>query len=455
MLDGWLRVPLRKVTTKIGSGATPRGGKDAYRGGATALIRSQNVYNSGFVPDGLVYIDDVQADELHGVEVQADDVLLNITGDSVARVCSALASVLPARVNQHVAIIRTYPEVADPRYIRYWLASPAMQATLHALASAGATRPALTKGMIEGLECPLPPLPEQRAIAHTLSTLDDKIELNRQTNQTLEHIAAALFKSWFVDFDPVRAKAEGRQPEGMDAETAALFPDRLVESEIGEIPEGWQTAPVGEAITAVGGSTPSTAQSEYWGGDIPFATPKDLSKLDAPVLLTTERHITDAGLGRISSGSIPRHSLLMSSRAPIGYLAVNEVPVSVNQGMIVMVCDKGVSPWYMLGWARANLEEIIGRANGTTFLEISKRNFRPIPIVLPPHPILEQYDAVVGPLFARLTSNLKQNQTLSALRDLLLPKLLSGELRVPTVLLDKDPIAMPQPTDQPLVQSAF
>ena len=101
------------------------------------------------------------------------------------------------------------------------------------------------------------------------------------------------------------------------------------------------------------------------------------------------------------------------------------------------------------------MDEIVGRANGTTFLEISKRNFRPIPVVLPPRPILERFDAVIEPLFARLTSNLKQNQTLDALRDLLLPKLLSGELRVPTAFLDEEPIAMPHQTDQPLVQSAF
>jgi type I restriction enzyme S subunit len=277
----------------------------------------------------------------------------------------------------------------------------------------------------------VPEMGKQRSIATNLGALDDKIALNRQMNQTLEQIAAALFRSWFVDFDPVRAKAVGRQPEGMDAETAALFPDRLVESEIGEIPEGWDVLPVGEVVTAVGGSTPPTGEATFWGGDIPFATPKDLSKLDSPILLATERFITDAGLARISSGLIPRHSVLMSSRAPIGYLAVNDVPVSVNQGMIVMISEKGVSPWFMLGWARTNMEEIVGRANGTTFLEISKRNFRPIPLLLPSRPIRDAFDAVAKPLYERITANLRQNETLSELRDSLLPKLLSGDLPVP------------------------
>ncbi len=342
----------------------------------------------------------------------------------------------------------------DTLWASHYLGHPAVQEWVaqHAI---GATMPNLNTKILSQLPFVMPPSHVQQSVGRFLGALDDKIELNRQMNQTLGQIAAALFRSWFVDFDPVRARAEGRQPEGMDAETAALFPDRLVESEIGEIPEGWEVVPVGEVVSAVGGSTPPTSQPEYWGGDIPFATPKDLSKIDAPVLLSTERHITNAGMDRISSGLIPRHSLLMSSRAPIGYLAVNEVPVSVNQGMIVMLCDKGVSPWFMLEWARTNMEEIVGRANGTTFLEISKRSFRPIPVLLPPQPIRGTFDAVVDPLFERLTSNLGQNRTLAELRDILLPRLLSGELRVPTGVLDEEAVQMQSTPEESLVQSGF
>lgn len=174
---------LGTVCSKIGSGATPRGGKEAYRGGATSLIRSQNIYNDRFVHDGLAFIDDDQADELRNVVVEDGDVLLNITGDSVARCCQVDPAVLPARVNQHVAIIRPKTEILDPRFLRYSLVSPTMQARLLALASAGATRNALTKGMLEALDIAAPLLPEQRAIAHILGTLDDKIELNRRRNQ--------------------------------------------------------------------------------------------------------------------------------------------------------------------------------------------------------------------------------------------------------------------------------
>ena len=242
----WDKTSLGDVCTKIGSGATPRGGRDVYlESGPYSLIRSQNVYNDGFRRDGLAFIGEHHADALENVEIFEGDVLLNITGDSVARVCQVPTDALPARVNQHVAIVRPDSTVLDPEYLRYYLVSADMQTLLLSWAGSGGTRNALTKGMIESLEIPLPPLPEQRAIAHILGTLDDKIELNRRMNETLEAIARALFKSWFVDFDPVRAKMEGRDT-GLPPEIAALFPDRLVDSELGEIPEGWEVKELGE-----------------------------------------------------------------------------------------------------------------------------------------------------------------------------------------------------------------
>ena len=180
----WRKVALGDACAKIGSGATPRGGKDVYlEEGSYTLIRSQNVYNAGFHRDGLVFISESHADALQNVEVIEEDVLLNITGDSVARVCQVATDVLPARVNQHVAIIRPDSDSLDAGYLRYYLASPEMQTLLLSWAGSGGTRNALTKVMIESLEIPLPPLPEQRAIAHVLGTLDDKIELNRRMNQ--------------------------------------------------------------------------------------------------------------------------------------------------------------------------------------------------------------------------------------------------------------------------------
>lgn len=283
---------------------------------------------------------------------------------------------------------------------------------------------------VEGFVLHLPPLPEQRAIAHILGTLDDKIELNRRMNETLEAMARALFKSWFVDFDPVAAKAEGRDT-GLPAEIADLFPDSFEESELGPVPAGWKVESVSLLADVVGGSTPSTKSPEYWqGGSHHWATPKDLSGLWMPVLLDTERRITDTGLRQIASGLLPAGTVLLSSRAPIGYLAIAEVPTAINQGFIAMKPKPGVSNLFLLWWAHSASDEIVSRANGSTFLEISKSAFRPIPVVTPTAAVFTVFDRAARPLYERIVNNERESRTLAALRDTLLPKLISGEIRV-------------------------
>jgi type I restriction enzyme S subunit len=289
----------------------------------------------------------------------------------------------------------------------------------------------ITRETFKIIQTKLPPLKEQQAIACILGTLDDKIELNRRMNKTLEETARAIFKSWFVDFDPVRTKATGQQPPNLKPEIAALFPDTFDDSEMGEIPRGWGVHPIGDMVKVLGGGTPSTKEPAYWeGGIYPFCTPKDMASLSAPVLLQTERHLTDEGLAKVSSGKLPIGTLLLSSRAPIGYLAVAETQVSINQGIIAMVCDSELPNLYVLHWTRANMDRVIANANGSTFLEISKQNFRPIRALIPDKHILEQFIQIAGPIHKRVVSSLRQIQQLAAIRDALLPKLISGELTV-------------------------
>ncbi len=294
----------------------------------------------------------------------------------------------------------------------------------------GSPIPSTTRAAVYMLDLDVPPPDEQRAIAHILGTLDDKIELNRRMNETLEAMTRALFKSWFVDFDPVRAKAEGRDP-GLPKPLADLFPARLVDSELGEIPEGWEIKPIGDLADVIGGTTPSTNVPSYWdGGMHAWATPKDLSGLSVPVLLDTERRITDAGLSQVGSGLLPKGTVLLSSRAPIGYLAVAELPVAINQGFIAMVAKAGTSNLFLLLWASVAHEDIVSRANGSTFLEISKANFRPIPVITPSAQAMQAFEKLARPLYERIVECARESRTLAALRDTLLPKLISGDLRV-------------------------
>jgi type I restriction enzyme S subunit len=169
-------------------------------------VRSQNVFDRRFDRDGLAFITDEQAEGLRGAALKPGDILLNITGDGItfARACLVPNEILPACVNQHVSIVRLDPSRADAGYVLAFLTHPDVKPYIESF-NAGGSRRAVTKGHIESFRLPLPPLTEQRAIAHILGALDDKIELNHRMNETLEAMARALFKSWFVVFDAVRA----------------------------------------------------------------------------------------------------------------------------------------------------------------------------------------------------------------------------------------------------------
>ena len=194
----WQSEPLSALTLKIGSGSTPRGGDSVYISEGTTLIRSQNVYNNEFSTDGLVYIDEKTAEKMKGVSVEKEDVLVNITGDSVARCCLVHDAVLPARVNQHVAILRTNPKKLLQHFLAFYMVSPFMQAKMLSWAGTGGTRKALTKGMLEGFEIPLPPVDVQDKIVQKIKTYNDLIENNRRRIQLLEESARLLYQEWFV-----------------------------------------------------------------------------------------------------------------------------------------------------------------------------------------------------------------------------------------------------------------
>tara|TARA_Y100000780_G_scaffold189237_1_gene176511 strand:- start:7535 stop:8728 length:1194 start_codon:yes stop_codon:yes gene_type:complete len=369
--------------------------------------------------------------------VPSGAVLLLTRGMTLHKRVPICRTAKPSTFNQDVKAVFPKAGISD-RFLPYLLVGN--HDRLHAkVDSAGHGTGRLNTEAILSFPVWVPGLKEQEGIADIGEALDGRITLLRKTNATLEAIAQALFKSWFVDFDPVRAKAEGRQPEAMDATTAALFPDSFEESELGLVPKGWTVKPVGDAVDCLGGGTPDTKEPSYWEpAEHCWTTPKDLSGLQSPVLLQTERRLSTLGLAKVSSGLLPAGTLLMSSRAPIGYLAIAQMPVAVNQGYIAIPPGGELSPVYMLFWCRQNMEGIKGRANGSTFMEISKKAFRPIPALVPPAEVLDAFESMAGPLFERLVENERQAQTLTQLRDTLLPRLISGQLRLPEIGADID-----------------
>jgi len=306
--------------------------------------------------------------------------------------------------------------VIAPRFLYYWMHSWECEAQFNAAKGSTDMADYISLRDQRAMSMTCPPVDEQRRIAGVLSSLDDKIESNRRLTRTLEAIAAALFKARFVDF---------------------VGHDNLVESEIGSIPSGWRIKPVGEVLRIVGGSTPSTKEPAYWdGGTHRWATPKDLSGRAEPVLLDTARHITDAGIERISSGLLPPRTVLMSSRAPVGYTTIGLVPIAVNQGFIAVPPSPTVPSEYVLFWMRANMGLIKANAGGTTFAEISKRAFRPLPMLVPPEQELRRFRDASEPLIDQIAACVREISLLAEIRDALLPSLMSGALRIGATTLE-------------------
>lgn len=338
----------------------------------------------------------------------------------------------PTVFESHLIRCRLDTSRANPAFYFYFFRSPGGRRAMEEIVEQGAGASGIRGSDLVNLLVPFPAKKVQDAIASVLSTLDDRIALMRETNATLEAIAQAIFKSWFVDFDPVHAKQQGRIPEGMGEATAALFPDSFIESELGLLPSGWRKAALGDVVETLGGGTPDTKESSYWvPAEYCWTTPKDLSGIQSPVLLDTERKLSAKGVSKISSGLLPTGTLLMSSRAPIGYLAITQMPMAINQGYIAMLPGSILPPLYMLFWCQRNMDTIKSHANGSTFMEISKRSFRPLPILVPPPDLLDAFVAVAESIFGRIVENEKQARTLVAVRDILLPRLISGQLRLP------------------------
>jgi type I restriction enzyme, S subunit len=425
----WSTFKLGDFSSKIGSGATPRGGSGVYLDrGPFALIRSQNVYNDGFHHEGLVYISDRQAHELSNVEVQSGDVLLNITGDSVARCCQVDDSVLPARVNQHVSIIRPIPQKLDAKLLRYWLVSPRVQAQLLSWAGSGGTRNALTKSMIESFEVTAPDdLREQHAIASVLGTLDDKIELAQRMSQTLDAMARGLFKSWFVDFEPVRAKAEGRL-SGVSKQLTDLFPNEFEESDFGECPKGWSFMSLPEVVD--------------------FNPPRTLARGEnAPYLdmanMPTQGHSPDevvdrpfgSGMRFINGDTLVARITPCLENGKTAYVDfLKDGQVAWGSTEYIVLRPKSPLPEeyaYCLARSQEFRDFAIQAMTGTSGRQrVPVNSLSHFVVALPSERVAGAFGRLVKPLFARARAAVEQNRTLACLRDELLPKLVSGELRI-------------------------
>ncbi|HTE26969.1 restriction endonuclease subunit S [Flavitalea sp.] len=406
----WGQFRLGDICLKIGSGATPRGGKESYSGtGEFALIRSQNVLDFSFSYDGLAFIDQLQASKLNNVIVERDDILLNITGDSVARVCQVPKEISKARVNQHVAIIRPQKDILDNNYLKYYLLNPSFKNYMLALSSVGGTRNALTKVMIEDFRITLPPIVIQRQIAFLLSSIDDKIELNRQMNQTLEAIAQGLFKEWFVDFN---------------------FPD-FDGTVINGLPQGWKKILISDISSNIQYGLTQSSTLENVG-------PKFLRITDiqggivnwskVPNCIATEKDF--------KKYKINAHDIFIArTGASTGEnIYVVNPPTAVFASYLIRVqFENPALACYVGKFLRGSeyFNFISSILSGSAQPNANAKQLTSIEIVLPTNEILDKYFIIVNSLNQKKELNANENETLANLRDTLLPKLMTGEVSMP------------------------
>ena len=422
-MEEWKEYKLGGITSKIGSGATPKGGKESYLGGNIALIRSQNILDFAFTNSGLVYINKDQASKLNNVEVKENDILLNITGDSVARVCIVPQKILPARVNQHVAIIRGN-DIVDNRYLLYYLQY--IKPYLLSLSQGGATRNALTKKMLEDLDIKVPSKNVQNIIISVLSSLDDKIELNRRINENLEQQAQALFKSWFVDFEPFK---DGQ----------------FVDSELGMIPEGWRVGTFKDIIhsTLSGDWGKESKQGNYSqkvfcirGADIPNI--KRGNKGNMPTRFIIEKNfqskaLMDGDMVIEISGGSPTQATGRACRISRGLLdKYNHSIVCTNFCRAIKPLSKYSSFLYYMWEMFYNQGIMFSYENGTTGIKNLDINglIQKEPIIIPPVEIALEFKKITQIYYEKIQSNGIESEKLSQLRDTLLPRLMSGELEI-------------------------
>ncbi len=308
------------------------------------------------------------------------------------------------------SIIRARPDakVADSWYLYYMFSSPLGHHLLDTIrrqvAVAGITGRDLMK-----LSVPLPPLPVQRSIARILGALDDKIGLNRKINETLEQMARAIFKSWFVDFEPFRDKG-------------------MVDSPLGRIPRGWKAGKLFDAVTLTGGGTPRTTEPGFWGGDIPWYSVEDAPTDSDVFVIETERRITAKGLSESSTRLLPKFTTIISARGTVGRCALTGLEMAMNQSCYGVNGADGRGGFFTYFAIRSAVAGLQQMTHGAVFDTITRDTFREIEVVVPPPEMTKQFDVSVAPYLLRVLNNQWESRTLAAIRDALLPKLMSGEV---------------------------
>ncbi|MDP3114370.1 MAG: restriction endonuclease subunit S [Candidatus Cloacimonadaceae bacterium] len=317
-----------------------------------------------------------------------------------------------------------YSDPQDARFTYYLLKTLGLE-----LMNSDSAVPGLNRDAAHLRKIPLFDKTYRHAISQILGVLDEKIEVNRQICKTLEGTAQAIFKSWFVDFDPVLAKAAGKQPEGMNPEIAALFPDSFEDSETGPIPKWWKFSPCLKHLSIISGGTPKTTRHELWDGNIPWYSIGDAPPEHGVFVLKTEKSISQAGLESSSTRLLPVGTTIISARGTVGKLALTGVPMTMNQSCYGLVSISETPFWSYLTIADA-VDTLKQRTHGSVFDTITRETFNNLSVIDPGNCLKQVFEGIVSPLMMAICNNVAMSHSLVSIRDFLLPKLISGKIRI-------------------------
>ena len=363
------------------------------------------------------------------VRVRAGDLLFSWSGQPETSIDAYRWRGREGWLNQHVFRV-TPVDGVDTAFFNYLLRylNPHFVAIAKNKQTTGLGH--VTRRDLENMRVAVPPLPEQRAIGQMLGTLDEKIDLNRRMDDTLAAMARALFTSWFVDFEPVRAKLQGRDT-GLPKRVADLFPDRFVGSNRGSnVPDGWQVGTLADVVEISNGGTPRTSVPEYWDGDIPWYTAKDAPSFNGVFAIDTERTLSDLGVAHSSTRLLPARTTVITARGTVGKIACLGVPMAMNQTCYGIRGRDGYPDFFTYWNLRASTRELPNLTHGTIFDTITRETFAVATTIIPSARVAATFDDLVAPYMERILANQRASRNLTALRDELLPKLISGELHV-------------------------
>ena len=418
MRSEWKQVTIGEIADKIAMGPFGSNIKvETFVDSGVPIISGNHLRGTYLTEDSFNYITEEHANRLKNSLVYAGDIIFTHAGN-VGQVAMIPYNCLHTKyiISQRQFFLRCNKNKACPEFVTYFFHSRTGQFKLLSnVNSTGVPSIAQPSTHLKSIEILLPSLPEQRAIAATLSCLDDKIELNNKMSANLEAQAQAIFKSWFVDFKPFQ--------DGV-----------FVDSELGPIPKGWRVETLGELGEIVGGATPSKEKAEYFtssGNGIAWITPKDLSISKYKFFKHGELDITELGYKSSSTKLMPRGTILFSSRAPIGYMAIAKNEVCTNQGFKSIIPHKEIGSGFVYNTLKYRLAEIQNMGSGSTFKEVSGSVMRNIKALIPDKKATMKFQSVCDVFFKQQEILESQSRALASIRDALLPKLMSGEVEVP------------------------